>query len=118
MFLQNPYDQLELLLTEIWREVIQYEDWTKIDQMENFDERTVMKVREGVKQILGCLKTNKRETFDDVISKLLIKYAMVEGEIPHFILKDIDERMEDINQGKVHSFKEAKKRVFSKDGKL
>lgn len=60
--------------------------WQRIEKLESFDEMRLMKVREGVKNILDNLKTSKRETYDDVITKLIIKYGMLEGKIPNEIL--------------------------------
>lgn len=86
--------------------------WKELSKMPDFDEMHQVKIRRGVKKILDCMKSHKRETYDDVISKIIAFIGNVEKEIPSYILKNLDERIDDVNQGRVCSFKDAKKRVF------
>ena len=88
--------------------------WQRIGNLESFDEMKLMKIREGIKYILDNLKANKRETYDDVITKLIIKYGAIEGKIPKEILMTLQDRLTEIDNGKVYSFKEAHKKIFSK----
>ena len=91
------------------------EAWERVEKLEPADDMKLLKVRNIVKGVLDNLKDNKRETYDDVITKLVVKHGMLEGDIPRNILQTLDARIKNINQGKVHSIADAKEKVFSNE---
>jgi CII-binding regulator of phage lambda lysogenization HflD len=84
--------------------------------MNDFNETKQLKIRSGIKELLDCLKSNKRETYDDVISKLVVRQFELEKEIPKTVLETLSKRVENIKQGKVYSVEQAKKMVFENNG--
>jgi len=94
--------------------------WGEIKKMpeSEFNDRTVIKLREGIKSVLDNLKQHRRETYDDVITKLITEHGLTKHDIPISILKNLDERIEDIHQGRVYSVEDAKKMVFDDGDKV
>ena len=93
-------------------------EWGNVRRVEGFEIMKQLKVRQGVKKALDVLKDHKRETYDDVITKLIIENGMLKKNIPLHILKTLDQRIENVNRAKAYSVEDAKKKVFSNEAEI
>ncbi|MFH1181789.1 MAG: hypothetical protein V1702_02430 [Candidatus Woesearchaeota archaeon] len=67
-------------------------------------ELTMVKLRRETVEKLKSLKDYERETYDDVISKMV---AVQMGELSREDIKSIEEGLADLKAGRVHSSKDA-----------
>ena len=70
---------------------------------------TTIKLSTSVKHRLDRLKSHKRETFEDVILRL-VNIAEDEPELDEEEIRQIQASLEDIKHGRVLPFDEAKKK--------
>jgi predicted transcriptional regulator len=63
---------------------------------------TTIKVSSDLKDVLSELKQNPRESYNDVISRL-VDMACDNDELSDGAIKGIEEALEDIKAGRIHS---------------
>lgn len=63
---------------------------------------TTIKVNSDLKDVLAGLRLNPRESYNDVISRL-VDMACDNDELSDEAIKGIEEALEDIKAGRIHS---------------
>ena len=83
------------------------------------EKRTTISVNEDTKKILDSLKIIDRETYDNVILRVVENIIEDQFEINQQTKDLLNKRMENLNKGKVFSTKELIKKLREKrDGKV
>lgn len=73
---------------------------------------TTIQLEEKIKQRLDELKNHPRETYNEVLKRLVkIATEESEGELSPQTIKNIQKSLEDIKAGRVSSHKEVKRRL-------
>ena len=72
---------------------------------------TTIQISSGTKQVLDSLKDFPRETYENVINKLVGIVAEENMELSEQTKKDIDTARKEIKAGKFHTAEEVKKRL-------
>ena len=76
---------------------------------------TTIQLEEKIKQQLDELKNHPRETYNEVLKRLVkIATEEAEGELSPQTIKNIQKSLEDVKAGRVSSHKEVKKRLALK----
>ena len=80
------------------------------------EKRTTISVNEDTKRILDSLKIIDRETYDNVILRVVENVIEDQFEINQQTKNLLNKRMENLNKGKVFSTKELIKKLREKRG--
>ena len=78
---------------------------------------TMIKVKKDTREVLNSLKIIERESYDDVIKRLILLMSENEGALNKITERMLKERMELKNQGRVLSIKDILKKMDSKPKK-
>ena len=81
------------------------------------EKRTTISVNEGTKRILDSLKIIDRETYDNVILRVVKNVVEDQFEINQKTKDILNKRMDNLNKGKVFSANELIKKLKEKRGK-
>ena len=81
------------------------------------EKRTTISVNEDTKRILDSLKIIDRETYDNVILRVVENVIEDQFEINQQTKNLLNKRMENLNNGKVFSTNELIKKLREKRGK-
>ena len=83
-------------------------------------ENTTIRLNNETKQCLDDIKVIRRETYDDVIRRVLVRFLnsverheiKEDNELNDKTIKLLKRRLKNVNEGNVISTKELKKRLF------
>jgi predicted CopG family antitoxin len=74
------------------------------------ERETTILVKRGVKRELDELKVHPRESYNDVIERL-ITVKKDTGELSEETLRDIERSLKEIKNGKIHTLEEVERRL-------
>ena len=71
---------------------------------------TTIKVDDKIKSLLEALKEHKRETFNQVLRRIVTEFAE-EEELSQQTISNIQKSLDDIKKGRISSHKDVKRRL-------
>lgn len=87
----------------------------KNKEVKEMEMNTMIKVKKDTREVLNNLKIIERESYDDVIKRLILLMSENEGALNKITEKMLKERLELKNKGKVLSIKELLKKMDDSD---